>query len=389
MTGAQWPVADECMERHYRRLLLAYPRSYRRRHGTEMVTTLLEMAEPGRRRPAAGEAWHLLASGVRQRFRVPRRPLAVLAAVLVALTLGAFGAAAGSWAGERTFAELPSDAAANELVAIAVENPDEFGAGHPRETVQPNRWSEPGYADRVHLTALLEQTLPGPTPRWTVEQTRDRLAAAGWTITEFTVRPLNPESPEVLAARDPYFRYEHLRRAARLTAERDGLILYGQVIDAIGPPTLDNRPPGVTKYNGVLEAAVFARRTGQYLPLTVGGGVLAGLAGWLLVAGFSYRMRESRSRHRTAAVLTGLALAAASLPVYMVLLNAALLAWHTGDRSQPVRTLYDQLAPGDSLGIGPPWLMVVCVVSAAVAATAAVFVASTGSGRRDAAAQPG
>ncbi|GAA4967277.1 hypothetical protein [Actinoplanes utahensis] len=386
MTGAHWPVADERLERHYRRLLLAYPRSYRRQHGTEIVTTLLEMAEPGRRRPAAGEAWHLLASGVQQRFRVPRRSLAVLAAVLVAVTLGAFGAAAGSWAGERTFAELPSETAANELVAIAVENPDESGVGHPRETIQPNQWNEPGLAGRVHLTALLEQTQPGPTPMWTVEQTRDRLAAAGWTITEFTVRPLNPEPPEVLAARGTHARYEHLRRAARLTAERDGLVLYGQVTDAIGPPTLDNLPPGVTMYNGVLEAAVFARRTGEYLPLTVAGGVLAG---WLLVAGLTYRTRGSRSRHRTAAVLTGLALAVASLPVYVVLVNAALLVWHAGDRSQPVRTLYDQLLPGDSLGVGPPWLMVACVVSAAVAATAAVFVASTGLGRRDAAVQPG
>ncbi|MEV4283604.1 hypothetical protein [Actinoplanes xinjiangensis] len=352
------------------------------------MTTLLEMAEPGCRRPAAGDAWHLLVSGVRQRFRVPRRPFAVLAAVLVAVTLGAFGAAAGSWAGERTFAELPSEAAATELVAIAVENPDESGPGHLRETIRPNRWSEPGYADRVRLTALLEQTQPGPAPMWTVEQTRDRLVAAGWTITEFTVRPLNPASSEVPAAQEPYFRNEHLRRAARLTAERDGLILHGQVNDAIGPPTL-TRTPGVTLYFGVLDAAVFSHRTAQYLPLTVGGGVLGGLAGWLLLAGLSYRMRGSRSRRRTVAVLTGLALAAASLPVCVVLANAALLFWRAGDRSQPVRTLYDQLLPGDSLGVGPPWLMIACVVSASVAATAAVFVASTGLGRRDAAAQPG
>ncbi|GGN48840.1 hypothetical protein FHR83_008666 [Actinoplanes campanulatus] len=142
----------------------------------------------------------------------------------------------------------------------------------------------------------------------------------------------------MLAARGPHTRYEHLRRAARLTAERDGLILYGQVADAIGPPTLDNPPPGVTTYNNVLEAAVFARRTREYLPLTAAGGALAG---WLLVAGLAYRIRGSRSRRRAAAVLTGLALAVVNLPVYVVLLNAALL-WYAGDRSQPVRTLYDQ-----------------------------------------------
>jgi len=31
-------------ERHYRRLLWAYPRSYRDHRGTEILTTLLEMA---------------------------------------------------------------------------------------------------------------------------------------------------------------------------------------------------------------------------------------------------------------------------------------------------------------------------------------------------------
>ncbi|MBB3100940.1 hypothetical protein FHR83_008667 [Actinoplanes campanulatus] len=51
--------------------------------------------------------------------------------------------------------------------------------GHPRETIRPTRWREPGHADRVHLTGLLEQTQPGSTPMWTVEQTRDRLVAAG------------------------------------------------------------------------------------------------------------------------------------------------------------------------------------------------------------------
>jgi hypothetical protein len=40
-------------ERRYRRLLRAYPRSYRDHRGTEILTTLLEMAEDGRR-PAAG-----------------------------------------------------------------------------------------------------------------------------------------------------------------------------------------------------------------------------------------------------------------------------------------------------------------------------------------------
>ena len=105
MTTAAWPSVDEQLVRHYRRLLLAYPGNYRRRHGTEMITTLLEMAEPGRSRPSAGEAWHLLSSGVRQRFRLPAaRPAATVTAVLVSVALAVFGAAGGSWLGERTLA---------------------------------------------------------------------------------------------------------------------------------------------------------------------------------------------------------------------------------------------------------------------------------------------
>lgn len=71
VTGAHWPLADERIERHYRRLLLAYPGSCRRQHGTEIVTTLLEMAGPGRRRPAAGEA---TSSGWATRARRSGRP---------------------------------------------------------------------------------------------------------------------------------------------------------------------------------------------------------------------------------------------------------------------------------------------------------------------------
>ncbi|MBM2620540.1 hypothetical protein JIG36_34070 [Actinoplanes sp. LDG1-06] len=114
MSDGTWPTADERLVRRYRRLLLAYSRRYRRAHGTEMITTMLEMAGPGRSRPSAGESWHLVVSGVRQRFRLPSgRPFAVIAAGLVTLVLGLFGAAAGSRLGENG---LPSRADALALM---------------------------------------------------------------------------------------------------------------------------------------------------------------------------------------------------------------------------------------------------------------------------------
>ena len=48
-------------ERRYRRLLLAYPGGYRRRHGDEIITTLLELAEAGGGR---WQGWQLLAGGL-------------------------------------------------------------------------------------------------------------------------------------------------------------------------------------------------------------------------------------------------------------------------------------------------------------------------------------
>ena len=54
----------------YRRLLWAYPRAYRQRHGAEIVTTLLDLAEAGRR-PGLGLRAHLVLCGLRQRFRLP------------------------------------------------------------------------------------------------------------------------------------------------------------------------------------------------------------------------------------------------------------------------------------------------------------------------------
>ncbi|GIF64897.1 hypothetical protein Ais01nite_29320 [Asanoa ishikariensis] len=73
------------LERGYRRLLLAYPRAYRRARGDEIVTTLLEGAPPDRVRPPAGDAWDLIRGGLRQRFAPPHgRGYAVVALVCAA-----------------------------------------------------------------------------------------------------------------------------------------------------------------------------------------------------------------------------------------------------------------------------------------------------------------
>jgi hypothetical protein len=59
MTGA--------VETRYRQLLRCYPRDYREQRGPEMLATLLDGADPGRRRPAAREVAALLIGGLRAR----------------------------------------------------------------------------------------------------------------------------------------------------------------------------------------------------------------------------------------------------------------------------------------------------------------------------------
>ncbi|UQU61562.1 hypothetical protein COUCH_21175 [Couchioplanes caeruleus] len=82
MTTTEWPTADPRLERAYHRLLRTYPRRFRAQHGAELVTTLLEMAAPGQRRPTPADALHLLAGG-----GGPPLPAARTATALTALTL--------------------------------------------------------------------------------------------------------------------------------------------------------------------------------------------------------------------------------------------------------------------------------------------------------------
>ena len=55
------------LELHYRRLLAVYPAAHRRTYEEEMVAVLMEGAQPGRRRPTAGEVVDLLRAGLAAR----------------------------------------------------------------------------------------------------------------------------------------------------------------------------------------------------------------------------------------------------------------------------------------------------------------------------------
>lgn len=71
------------LERRYRRLLMFYPRRYRRRHADEILAVLLDGVSVGQRRPRVAEAASLAWSGLGMRLRpnVPRSARTVRTAV--------------------------------------------------------------------------------------------------------------------------------------------------------------------------------------------------------------------------------------------------------------------------------------------------------------------
>jgi hypothetical protein len=283
------------LERSYRRLMLAYPAAYRHRHAAEIVTTLVEMSPAGLRRPPLADAWHLVAAGVRQRFRLPsRRPLAWAGALMLTLVLGAFGAAAGSFAAAQTFAGLPSHDGFRTVSRLAADGPDRWERRDSTPHAVPMWWSD---AD---------------APGWTPAQARDRLTRAGWTLTP--VRPLTGG-----AAYGGDGQRIPLTRTA-FDGTRDGLHLrvFGNV----------------TAGHAVVDVSVWPQDNGSRWPSTVAGAALGLLAGWPLAAASAYRLRRVPAA-RLAAALTGLSPAALTVPAAACYANLGLMVRAAGGGDPP------------------------------------------------------
>ncbi|WP_327011098.1 hypothetical protein OHA72_29795 [Dactylosporangium sp. NBC_01737] len=156
------------LERRYRRLLLAYPAAYRRRHGDELVTTLLDAAAPGRVRPGRRDTADLVRGGLRQRFRLPVGKAPVAVAVFAAMLFGALGAGAGSFLGWCTVAPLRVEHTAAQVASLALGEP--YLGGFSRD----DRWQ--------HRADKIQATDPRYVPGWTRDAAGDRFTAAGWSI---------------------------------------------------------------------------------------------------------------------------------------------------------------------------------------------------------------
>jgi hypothetical protein len=238
----------------YSALLAAYPARLRRKHGAELIETMLEMAGPGGR-PSRAERGRLVLDGLRERFRPPtRRPLALVAAVLALLIGGALGAAAGSWLGTLGYAALPG---AEALAQRALPQPD-----------KPIWGNSDNYL-------FAEGRIPaGMDVRQAAEQARERLAADGWAT-----GPIKSGDGS-----------DGILVNLHFTAQAAGAQL-----DVYAYPDA----------NGVqsVQLAGWPQRPAAYVPLTVAGTLLGLIAGWLAGVALAHRIQAAR-RPRRSTVLT-------------------------------------------------------------------------------------
>ncbi|BFU46789.1 hypothetical protein [Krasilnikovia sp. MM14-A1004] len=330
-------------ERRYRLLLWAYPGPYRRRHGVEIITTLLDMAESGYG-PTAGQTLHLVACGIRQRFRLPfRRPFAMLAAVLAAVALGALGSAGGTWLGWRTATTVPST---DQLRSLTV---DMIGAAPSQTEVHPWETAMNGPV----MASAARTTVPYPG-----ERLRTALTNSGWRIVRFT------ETPATYG--DTFFDEPVIpQQTIMFDAAKGGLVLRGFSDTAVG---------GVL-YNDVGTDArvdVWAVDTAAVVPLTIAGLVIGALAGWLLVAALATRVRQAGRAHRTTvAVLAVTAVLAAIAPVFALYCKLyQILVYDIG-----ASNAYIMSSPSDQL---PAHLAPAGAAVGLVALAAAVVIAARG-----------
>jgi hypothetical protein len=282
--------------RGYRWLLLAYPLWFRRERGLELLTTLLDTAEPGRRRPGAADVADVVRGGLRCRLRMRGGPVARTAGVVLG-TLGALlGAAVAPVLACALVAPAPGEA---EAVAVAeqafgVRPVDVPGPVRRCDYYCPDRAERPGdeviaYDDQVDRnlaemnyaelmppgTAPLDDYVsvaysPDGAPAELVGRARERLAAAGWRVGEIG---------------------DETNRAA-FWARRDDLTLYVSSGPSAGAGQPTTHLTLSRNFPGLAVAAALAGFTG------------GALVGWLATARV---VRRTRARHPALRALLGLA----------------------------------------------------------------------------------
>jgi hypothetical protein len=265
-------IHTDTLARRYRRLLLAYPGWYRRLHGCDQLTMMLDAAAAGR----AARPFTLVLDGIRCRLRVPGALAAMLAMVM---SLAGAGVLAGamSWAGWHATSGPLTIKQAAELAAPALlaEQPGSVES-----------WG--GALGGIEFSYKLPATAQGRAAE--TAAMRDRLAAAGW----------------------------------RAQASADGAAL-GARRGAIDVLVLHHgcAVPASCDHMTILVRPILS---GPVQPLGYVGAVLGALVGWLVTAAaFGRARRQPWSRRATAVALAvlGVLFAAPTCAVNLLVLSRA------------------------------------------------------------------
>jgi hypothetical protein len=181
------------LARRYRRLLLAYPRAYRRSRGDELLGALLDAAPPGRTRPTSREAADLIRHGLRARLGRPASRTVVAWAVLAAVISGVFTAAFATRAAWETARPLPRTAETRAMLAEILPRQEFAGVEDaPAMFViygQPLSWNaanellfgDGGEYAQSGIGGVVNGA-PANPPQETVELVQHNLRARGWTV---------------------------------------------------------------------------------------------------------------------------------------------------------------------------------------------------------------
>lgn len=264
------------LRRSYARLLLAYPRAYRRDNGPELMTTLLDAAAPGQRKPWPSDARNLIAGGLRQRFRLPAGRLPLVIATISALTFGGVGAAAGSLLARQASGPLPSSAAVAELATRVSGEPylPEIGRVDGYTIARPSVYTG----------------VPAEVVGWSEQDARTRLTAAGWRLDPTVTTPTTlGRSVPLRTGNEVAQQVDIAGTLTRIDGTRDGILL-----TAI-----------VTTFDGQSSVMVHTARTMSLTtPYLLVLGLLGGLlGGWLLIARVGYALRSRSGPGRRVAVM--------------------------------------------------------------------------------------
>jgi hypothetical protein len=251
-------------------LLLAFPARLRRKHGTELIQTMAELAD-AKGGPTPADRWRLVLDGLRERFRPPaRRPLALAAVVSALLIGGAVGAAAGSYVGTLVQAPMPD---AVQLAQRAFPTTEHLSAENSANYL----------GDAVELPA-------GTDLRKAANESRLKLAADGWDAS-----PLH--SGGIVSGHS-------------FTAVKDGVLLEVDASPAEGGGA------------GTMSIVGLPQRQASFTVLTIAGALLGLIAGWLTSVALAHRIQASR-RRRISTVLSAagliLALPTSATFVYSLL----------------------------------------------------------------------